>query len=154
MPSELSTSHRYSHITYGLSVWGSMVSVTTITQLQKLQNKCVNLITGQEATLNKFASLHTLRIIDLIQLENCKFGYKLLNYTLPEHIIALSQSDQYGKDLRKSHRYSTRHKKLLNKPKAQNKLYRSSIIYIGTEPLNSLKLETRQKPNLQLFVES
>ena len=143
-----------SHFTYGLSVWGNMILATAITQLQKLQNKCVNLIMGQGATLNKFAFLQILHIDDLIKLENCKFGYKLLNYTLPECIIALSQSDQYGKDLRKSHRYSIRHKKLLNKPKAQNKLYRSCIVYIGTESLNSLKLKTRNKPNLQLFVES
>ena len=131
-----------------------MISATTITQLQKLQNKCVNLITGQGASMNKYASLQILRINDLIKLENCKFGYKLLNNILPERIVLLSQCDQFGNDLRKKHRYSTRQKKLLNKAKAQNKLYKSSIIYIGTECLNLLKWETRNKPNLQLFIES
>ena len=104
--------------------------------------------------MNKFASLQILHINDLIKLENCKFGYKLIKNTLPEHIIALSQSDQFGEDLRKPYRYSTRHKNLLNKHKAQNKLYRTCIIYIGTEYLNLLKWETRNKPNLQLFIES
>ena len=141
-------------MTYVLSVWGNMISATTITQLQKLQNKCVNLITGQGATMNKFASLKILKIHDLIQLENCKFGYKLLHNQLPEHIIELSQSDQSGKNLQKTHKYDTRHKKLLNKPKAQNRLYRSCVVYIGTESLNAVKLETRNKPNLQLFVDA
>ena len=141
-----------SDITYGLSVWGNMISATTITRLQKLQNKCINLITGQGATMNKFASLKILKVQDLIQLENCKFGYKLLLYQLQEWIIELSQSDHSGKNLQKTHKYDTRLKKLLNKPKAQNKLYRSCIVYIGTESLNSIKLETRNMPNLHLFV--
>ena len=49
-----------SHITYGLSVWGNMILATTITNLQKLQNNCIKLITGQGATMNKYASLKIL----------------------------------------------------------------------------------------------
>ena len=57
-----------SHISYGLSVWGNMILATTITKLQKLQNQCVNLITEQGATMNKFASLQILCINNLINL--------------------------------------------------------------------------------------
>ena len=129
-----------------------MISATTVTKLQKLQNKCVKLITGQGATMNKFASLKILKIQDLIELGNCKFGYKLLHYQIPEQILELSQSDHSGKNLQKTHKYDTRHKSLLNKPKAQNKLYRSCIVYKGTDSLNSIKLETRNMPNLHLLV--
>ena len=39
--------HIYTHITYGLSLWGNMVDTITKTKIQKVRNKCFNLITHQ-----------------------------------------------------------------------------------------------------------
>ena len=61
-------------------------------------------------------------------------------------------SDHTGKTLSKLHSYNTRHKNLLNKPKASSKAYRDCIIYKGTDALQSLKAETREKPNLPSFI--
>ena len=57
----------------------------------------------------------------------------------PPRLIELSTSDQQGQTLHKLHKYNTRQKKLLNKPKAHSKLYKSCIIYHGTSSLETLK---------------
>ena len=47
-------SHIYSHIIYGLSLWGNMIDTTTKTKIQKAVNKCFNLITHQKPTRENF----------------------------------------------------------------------------------------------------
>ena len=131
-----------------------MIPPGTLSKLQKVQNKCIELINGQTATLENFELLGILQLSDLIKLENCKFGFKLINGSLPEKITSLIVSDHTGKNLSKLHRYNTRHKNLLNKPKASSKAYPDCIIYKGTDALQSLKAETREKPNLQSFINS
>ena len=127
-----------------------MIPPGTLLKLQKVQNKCIELINGQPATLKNFESLGILWLSDLKKLENCKFGFKLINGSLLEKIINLVASDQ----TEKSHRYNTQHKNLLNKPKALCKAYCDCIIYKGTDALQTLKVETREKPNLQSFATS
>ena len=88
----------------------------------------------------------------MFNLENCKFGFKLLSHELPPKIEELSKVTHQGKSLEKRHKYNTRKKNLLNKPLAKSKHYRNCIIYRGTSDLKSLKVETRTKPSLQSFV--
>ena len=140
-----------SHICYGLSVWGNMISRTEINKLQQIQNKCIFLINGKSATNHNYKELRILRINDLIKLENCKFGYKLSKQLLPPRISFLANHDQNDQSLLKTHPYQTRNKNLLNKPLAVQKAYKSCIVYKGTESLQPLKAETRSKPNLQSF---
>ena len=71
-----------SHLMYGLSVWGNMIPNGTIEKLQKLQNRCLNYINGQTADKVNYYKLNILRVKDLIVLENCKYGYKVLNNLL------------------------------------------------------------------------
>ena len=85
-------------------------------------------------------------------MENCKFGFKLLHNELPLKIIESAKIDHHGKSLEKKHRYDTRNKRLLNKALAKNKNYKNCIIYKGTSDFETLKAETRAKPNLQSFV--
>ena len=103
--------HIQSHITYGLSSWGNMICNTVINKLQNLQNKCKKLI-----FVNQHKSDKVLQICDLIKLENCKFGYKLINGMLPEKIIQCTACDAMGKSLVKSHCYNTRNKTTPNLP--------------------------------------
>ena len=76
---------------------GNMIPLSTINKLQKVQSKCIELINGKPATPKNYKSLGILQLRDLIQLENCKFGYKLVNSALPGKIIALAKSNQTGK---------------------------------------------------------
>ena len=127
--------------------------VNTIKKLQKLQNKCIMLINGQKPSNKNYKSLRILKILELVKLENYKFGYKFVNKTLPPRILELTKHDHLGRNLVKSHSYNTRKKNLLNKPKANNKLYRSSVLYKGIGAIESLKAETlNQKNNLLICI--
>ena len=59
--------HIYSHLTYGLVVWGNMVCPSTINSLQKIMNKCFRIITKQQPTLKNFKQECMLRLQDLIE---------------------------------------------------------------------------------------
>ena len=65
----------FSHISYGILVWGNMVSKTQTNKLQNMQNKCFKLITKQEPTPNNYHALKFLRIKDLIKLVNMKHSH-------------------------------------------------------------------------------
>ena len=61
--------HIQSHISYGLIIWGNMVSSSQLSRLQKLQNKCVMLINNRkhDKICNKsFQMLRILKIKDLL----------------------------------------------------------------------------------------
>ena len=46
----------YSHISYGIILWGNMIRVCDINTLQKIQNKCFKLCTGLENNAQNFYS--------------------------------------------------------------------------------------------------
>ena len=131
-----------SHFNYGLALWGNMSSTTLLNKLQKAQNKCINIITGKRVSQHWYKKLSILRIRELLELDNCKFGYKLLHHELPIRIEKLSNNDQFGKTLKKTHKYKTRNQQLLNKALAKNKSCKNCIIYKGTSALETLKFET------------
>ena len=66
----------YSHISYGISVWGPMTKKPLLNKILSIQEKCWRSIhaTGQKEFLSVF---------DLIKLEIAKFGWKLKNKCLP-----------------------------------------------------------------------
>ena len=37
--------HLYSHLSYGITTWGNMLNSLQLSKLQKIQNKCLSLIT-------------------------------------------------------------------------------------------------------------
>ena len=82
-----------------------MVPDYVINKLQRQQNKCLYLINGKEPSKQSYKSLGILQIRELIKLENCKFGFKLMHNMLPTRITELSLSDQHGKTFKKSHQY-------------------------------------------------
>ena len=141
-----------SHLTYGLSIWGNMSSSTALYKLQKLQNNCLALITGRKASTKLYQTLKILRVNELLELENCKFGYKVINNSLPIRIMELTKTDHKGATLIKQHHYSTRQKNCLNKALAKNTKYKKTIIYKGTSTFETLGVETRNKSSLQSFV--
>ena len=100
--------HIQSHISYGLSIWGNMTPPSSLHKVQKLQNICVELINGEKATSTNLKNLRILNIKDLLKLENCKFGYKLLHNLLPLRVNDLAKYDHSGKSLIKDHGYCTR----------------------------------------------
>ena len=84
--------HIYSHLSYGISIWGPMLQQSQKKKLQKLQNKCFNL--RRISTHEKSVSNKLLPINELIQLELSKIGYKTLTGTLLEMVLKTIQTDQ------------------------------------------------------------
>ena len=144
-------SHIASHIQYGLLLWGNNATEDQMKKLQKLQNKCLRYILPQYHTEELNSKLQILKIKDMIQLANWKFGFKLANKQLPPRIITICNEDSNNKSLLPKHQYNTRNKKTPNLPKVANKLYRESFLYKGPRSILSLKPELQQTKNLKAF---
>ena len=97
------------------------------------------------------STLEILKIKDMLQLANWKFGYKLNHKELPSRIITLCHEDSKNNSLIPTHHYNTRNKKTSNLPKGANKLYRDSFLCKGPRSILSLELEIQKIPHLQLF---
>ena len=65
--------HIYSHLSYCISTWGPMLQQNKINKLQKLQNKCINLVDLCRTNLaDKFRELKILSVQEIIKLELTK----------------------------------------------------------------------------------
>ena len=88
--------HIHSHLTYCLLIWGGTIKKSDLARLTKIQNKCVKLIEPRldlDAIYNKH---RILRIENLIQLEEIKFGFKQINKLLPKKLQNIVDYDSKG----------------------------------------------------------
>ena len=108
--------HIYSHLTYGILIWGNTINKSTINKIQKIMNTCFKLITRQTPTPENFKKEKMLRLQNLIQLENRKLGCQLEKNLLPLNLHKLLWTHSKNKILQKTHHYNTRDKHL---PKLQ-----------------------------------
>ena len=93
--------HIYSHITYGLVLWGNMVSTVSLNSLQKIQNTCFSLITNLSPTLENYKQEKILKLQQLLTLENNKIGYQMDKALLPSNVSDLLWTDSRNKSLKK-----------------------------------------------------
>ena len=105
--------HIHSHILYGISVWGSMISQSKINEIFKIQKQCVCILDhcnqGYDM-MERFRDLHIIPINDMIQVAMCKLGHNISHKHIPTPIIQLF--DKFGG--RKQHHYSTHNKHIPN----------------------------------------
>ena len=121
--------HIYSHIVYCIGVWGSILPVECIKKLQKLQNKCIMLVDLNKIPLEaKYKINKILQIKEIILLESCKLGYKIVNNELPTMVHRAITTDSKHNSLNKYHRYSTCYKALPNAPLMTGKTYKNSFL--------------------------
>ena len=93
----------YSHLSYGLPLWGNMISITNMDNIQKLQNKCVKKIdTNEKQVQNIYQKHNLLKVKDALVLENCKLVYRLENEMFPKRLSQLYNTNQRGKILKKN----------------------------------------------------
>ena len=118
--------HIQSHVIYCLSPWGNMCSNQQKSSVNHLLQKCLNLLNRTGRT-----NINVLTFNELILLENYKFGYKLIHNQLPAQILNCAKTDQNGKNLTKSHRYSTHSKSIPNMPRVSTSKYSKSIFCCG-----------------------
>ena len=142
--------HVYSHIMYGLSVWGTMISKTQQKRLYKVQNACVRIIANMPKNFGVdalYKSFNVIRFPDLIKQEQYKLGYKISCKILPEPIIALFDK----KGGKKCHRYPTRNKNTPNIQKHTNPQMNSSFLCQSVNNFMQLPGITKKCPNLSYF---
>ena len=144
--------HIYTHIIYGLSLWGNMVDTITKIKIQQDMNKCFNLITHQKPSPENFSKEGIMTLSQFITLENQKLGYKLYNDMLPINILKALRTDSCNKDLHKLHKYNTRHKFKLNLPVANNKLYQTSFLTQALKAYDKLPKEISLCINIKNFI--
>ena len=84
--------HIYTHLTYSLVVWGSMINKSLYNSLYKLQKECVKLMANvpkSSCVEPIFDRLNLIRLSNLIENELKKLGYKVAHKLLPEPLIQL-----------------------------------------------------------------
>ena len=139
--------HIQSHLQYGILLWGNNLSSEQLNKLLRIQESCLEYIDPNSG----FKDNKILRVDSLIELENSKFGYKLIHGLLPKRIESACMLDHNKSSLNKNHRYSTRHKKIPNVPIRMNKQYRASFLNKGSQALLKVKTEIKAKPTLKSF---
>ena len=117
----------YSHISYGLVLWGTMIDNTTKQKIDRMI-KCIKLISWKAPTPQKDSKLGIPTIHEMIKLANWKLGHKLYNHKLPEKIETLLKTDKQNDTLRKTHKYETRQKTLMNQPLVTTKNNHNSFL--------------------------
>ena len=132
--------HIHSHILYGISVWGSMISQSKINEIFKIQKQCVCILghpnQGQD-TIKHFRDLHITPINDMIQIAVCKLGHNISHKHIPAPIIQLF--DKFGG--RKLHRYPTRNKHITNIQHHHSEQYKKSFLCRSISEFNNLSME-------------
>ena len=144
--------HLYSHLTYGIVVWGNMVCRSTLNKIQKTIDNCFMLITGQKPSESGYSKEKMMTIFNLIDLENKKLGFQLDKGSLPSNLSKLLWTDSKNKPLHRTHNYNTRHSKLSNLPMATKSKYHHGFQVESIKAYHTLPLETRLIPTLPSFV--
>ena len=141
----------HSHLCYGLGVWDPMLNEGQINELKTLQNKCLKLVASSLPGKDSRSKLNILGVDHLIELEQCKLGYKLCHQMLPTALTTLIKHDQYSKDMTKSHTYLTRQKSIPHQPKVKLNVYRNSFLYQTISCFSNLPIELQRLHSLHYF---
>ena len=82
--------HIYSHMTYCMSVWGTLSSKSSQSSLYKLQQQCMlGMCKPTESVESAFNRLKIIRLPDLITFHQQKLGYQVSHKFLPTPIAEL-----------------------------------------------------------------
>ena len=142
----------YSHLSYGLVIWGNMLNKGQLNKLQSIQNKCFKLVTGEEATPANYHKNGMLNLTEMILLMNLKHGHRIQHSHLPKRILECSKLDSGNRSLVKTHQYSMRHKNSLNIPRSNCINYRRSYLYQSIVSYQKLSKPLKEISNEKLFI--
>ena len=143
--------HIHSHILYGISVWGSMISQSMLKEIYMVQKKCVHLMrpTGKCTNIQQiFTELHLMPVQKVIKFALCKLGFNVSQKQYPEPILALFT--KFGGQ--KLHRYLTRNKHIPNLQKGYSEQFRNSFLCRSIKEYNSLPVDLKTVTNCRLFL--
>ena len=137
----------HSHISYGLTVWGSMASKAQLSNLKKVQNQCIWIVNKKPITSDitgQYEELKILNVETLIKFHLCKLGHTISNSQLPTPIHKIF-NDKGGL---KTHRYPTRRKNAPNIQVHTLELFNKSFMCRGQVEYNLLPQYSKENlPN-------
>ena len=140
--------HIYSHMTYGMSVWGTLSLKSSQTSLYKLQQECMSAMCKPLETVESaFNQLKIIRLPDLITFHQQNLGYLVSYKLLPTPILGLFNR-RGGK---KTHRYETRNKNTPNIQIHQEPLYNNSFLCKAVTEYNKLSISIRTSETIRMF---
>ena len=145
--------HIYTHLTYSLVVWGSMINKSSYNSLYKLQKECVKLMANvpkSSCVEPIFDQLNLIRLSDLIGNELKKLGFKVTHELLPVPLIELFQING-GK---KKHCYETCQKGIPNIQNHSTFLFNKSFLCKCLSLYSKLPNSIRQKSSLKGFCQT
>ena len=120
--------HIFSHMSYCISIWGSMINSDLLSKLHIQQNHCIRMLNTRLSSTELYSKYKILNINNVIDLELCKLGFKLKNDMLPVNFLASLKVDARGNSLEKKHNYNTRNKRDLNLPMTDKSNYHNSFL--------------------------
>ena len=138
----------YSHLSYGISIWGCMIKKAQLDKIGNLQKKAASLI---NLNSNVNTIIHDEKILS-IEVELLKIRHRLSMGTLPLNLSRELKEDHLSNSLIKEHNYDTRHKRDLYLPKAKGKTYRDSFLYKCILEYNNLPNNLKSAQKMSIFV--
>ena len=72
----------YSHLSYGISIWGCMIKKEQLNKIGNLQKKAISLINLNSSVDNIMSEEKILSIDEIIKLEKSDIGCQLVPYQL------------------------------------------------------------------------
>ena len=142
--------HFYSHLKYGIYIWGHMTSKAQLSKLQKIQHECTKLITSTN-NIGSCTYKKLLQVKQIICLETSKLMFKSLNGELPKMLTEAITTDQNCQSLNKCHTYPTHNKHVPKIPCCSVKFYRDSFLCHCIKDYSSLTKQTRDAKTTEQF---
>ena len=140
--------HLYSHMTYGMSVWGTMSLKSSQTSLYKLQQECMLAVCKpMETVKSAFSRLKIIRLPDLIVFHQQKLGYLVSHKLLPTPLLGLFNR-RGGK---KTHRYETRNKNTPNIQTHHEPSFNNSFLCKAITEYNKLLISIKTSKTTRMF---
>ena len=139
-------SHIHSHLNYNLSVWGSMLSKSQVSDISQLQQKCIrHMIKKSSIPVDAiFRKLKLLKFSDMIKIELCKFGAHISNNVLPKPLQELMKKRSGWK----THGYDTRDKCIPNTQKHTTTHFNISFMHHGISEYSNLTFDFKSIMNI------
>jgi hypothetical protein len=141
--------HINSHLTYGMYLWGPMISQTTVNKLYNEQKKILRYIENETYTTD-YNKIHKtnriLKILDMIKCEILKFSYKLNNQLLPAKI------EQFFDKRPIIHHHNTRRRNDVRSIKHKSAVFGKSILKVSAHEWSKISLEDRTASTVKQFI--
>ena len=140
----------HSILTYGLLIWGNMISCSAINKLQKLQDKAVQLIDSSKCLDGIYRIHKILKLCNLVKLANYKVWFIFYAQQLPNRLQEMMAIDATQNSMKKNHPYNTRQKSELNLPNASG-LYKNSFYVKGLKDYTNLTSHIKEAKSITQF---